>query len=123
MRAKDPGDEPRSFRRRARRSTARRLGRETEVREDLVDDVGRGDQRDEAAACIACYIAALVYLNLRAPFYCVAKASYLVAATPCLAVLAAAGFDRLTRNPALRPAVYGAFACWAVSVYASFFVL
>ena len=76
-----------------------------------------------AAACIACYIAALIYLTLRAPFYGGAKASYLVAVTPCLAVLAAAGFDRLTRNPALRPAVYGAFACWAVSVYASFFVL
>ena len=74
-------------------------------------------------ACIACYVAALVYLNLRAPFYCVAKASYLIAATPCFAVLAAAGFDRITRIPMIRPAVYGAFACWAVGAYAAFFVL
>jgi hypothetical protein len=54
--------------------------------------------------------------------YCVAKASYLAATTPCLAVLAASGFDRFTRDRRLRPAVCGGFACWTVGAYAAYFV-
>jgi hypothetical protein len=75
-----------------------------------------------SVACIACYVGAIVYLNVSAPMYCVAKASYLAATTPCLAVLAASGFDRFTRDRRLRPAVCGGFACWTVGAYAAYFV-
>ncbi|MFQ5415925.1 MAG: hypothetical protein ACE5FL_02640 [Myxococcota bacterium] len=76
-----------------------------------------------ALACVVAYVAALVIVNLRIPFYCVAKASYLCATTPCLAVLAAGGFDRLTSVPVLRSAVLGGLTCWAVSAFAAYFVL
>jgi hypothetical protein len=75
-----------------------------------------------AVACIAFYLAAVVFLNLRVPFYCHAKASYLAATTPGIAVIGAAGFDRLARGTTRRALVHGGMACWVVAVYASFFV-
>jgi hypothetical protein len=76
-----------------------------------------------AVGCVACYLAALLVLNLRVPFYCHAKASYLVATTPCLAVLGVAGFDRFARNRAARAVLFGLLACWATAAYAGYFVL
>jgi len=76
-----------------------------------------------AVGCIACYLAALVVLNLRVPFYCVAKSSYLVATTPCLAVLGAAGFDWLGRNRVVRAVFMGLLVCWAVAAYAGYYVV
>lgn len=74
-------------------------------------------------SCVALYLGAVLALNIQVPYYCVAKASYLAATTPCLAVLGAAGFDWLTRNRLLRAAVLGLLACWAMSAYAGYFVL
>jgi hypothetical protein len=76
-----------------------------------------------AVGCVACYLGAIVVLNIRVPFYCVAKSSYLVAATPCLAVIGAAGFDWLARNRIARASVFGGVACWAAAAYASYFAL
>jgi hypothetical protein len=76
-----------------------------------------------AVSCVALYLGAVLALNIQVPYYCVAKASYLAAATPCLAVLGAAGFDWLTRNRLLRSVVLGLLSCWAVSAYAGYFVL
>ena len=44
-------------------------------------------------------------------------------ATPSLALLAASGLDSLSPRRAVRAALYAALACWAVSVYAAYFVV
>ncbi|HXT01393.1 MAG TPA: glycosyltransferase family 39 protein, partial [Elusimicrobiota bacterium] len=85
------------------------------------------DEKEEAllfaGAVVALYAAAIVYVYLLLPVYSAGKASYMLGATPCLAMLAASGFDALNRNRAARAALYAALACWAVSVYAAYFVV
>ncbi len=75
-----------------------------------------------ASACIAIYLAALFCLFASLPIYSTGKATYLAGLTPCFAVLAAAGFDLLTRRPLLRAAVHGSVAAWAAAAYAAYFV-
>ena len=85
------------------------------------------DDRDESlrfcGAVVGLYVAAIVYVYLRLPIYSAGKASYMLGATPCLALLAASGFDALSSRRAVRAALYAALACWAVSAYAAYFVL
>jgi len=73
--------------------------------------------------CVGTYLAAILYMNATVTFYCVAKSSYMAAATPALAVLVAGGAAPLTRLPAARAAVVGALCCFAACAYAAFFVV
>jgi 4-amino-4-deoxy-L-arabinose transferase-like glycosyltransferase len=76
-----------------------------------------------AVYSIAVYFAALLYLYVTVPIYSTAKATYTIGLVPCYAVICVTGLDYLTRTRYLRAAVYGLLACWAVSVYASYFVV
>ena len=76
-----------------------------------------------AASCIIIYVLAILYMFFTLPVYSTAKATYTLGLIPCYAVLCARGLDLLTRRPFLRATIYGVIACWAVSVYLSFFVL
>jgi hypothetical protein len=75
-----------------------------------------------AAGSVALYMVAILYLHLTVPFYCIAKASYLAATTPLLAVLVAAGFGSIGRARWVRALAAGALACWAVNVVATYWV-
>ena len=76
-----------------------------------------------ALGCAAMFGAALTWHFLTNPFYCAVKAFYALGITPCLALLAVAGFDVLTRAKWLRATVYGGFVCWALASYLSYFVI
>ncbi|NNN07554.1 MAG: DUF2142 domain-containing protein [Elusimicrobia bacterium] len=89
------------------------VGARTEERESLLF----------AAGCVVFYAAAILIVYLRLPVYSAGKASYMLGATPCLALLAASGIDALSSVRALRAALYGVLACWAVAVYAAYFVV
>lgn len=92
-------------------------------------DPVNGEARSPAAvvfysgACVAFYIAAIAYMHLTIPYYCLTKASYLAALIPCFAVLAAFGFRVITCNPLITACVWGWMACWTLSAYASFFIV
>jgi hypothetical protein len=75
-----------------------------------------------AAGSVALYVAAILYLHLTVPFYCIAKASYLAATTPLLAVLAATGLESVGRARWARALAAGALACWAGNVVATYWV-
>lgn len=89
---------------------------------------GPGDARAKqlalriAAGSVVLYVAAILYLHLTVPFYCIAKASYLAATTPLLAVLAAAGLECVGRARWARAFGAAALACWAVNVLATYWV-
>jgi hypothetical protein len=72
--------------------------------------------------CVFTYLAAIFYLFLTVPILSSAKATYALGLIPCFALLAAAGFEVLTRLRLLRAVVHGLFACWAFFAYASYFV-
>jgi len=73
--------------------------------------------------CGIIYIVAMVYIFLTVPIMSSAKSTYAVGLTPCFALLAAAGFDVLTRLRFFRETAYGLIACWAIGVYAAYFVI
>ena len=76
-----------------------------------------------SAYCITVYFTALLYLYVTVPIYSTAKATYTVGLIPCYAIMCVTGLDVLTRNKYLRAAVYALLICWAVSAYASYFVV
>lgn len=76
-----------------------------------------------AFGCVAMFGAALTWLFLTTPFLCAVKSFYALGITPCLALLAVAGFEVITRGKWLRAVVYGGFACWALASYLSYFVI
>lgn len=76
-----------------------------------------------AAGCVVLYAAAILIVYLRLPIYSTGKASYMLGVTPCLALLAASGLDALSSIRAVRAALYGFLTCWAVAVYAAYFVV
>ena len=76
-----------------------------------------------AVTCLILYLVALFYLFLKVPILTSVKATYASGLTPCFALLAAAGFEVLTRQRLLRAVVYGVLACWAVGSFASYFVV
>jgi len=73
-----------------------------------------------AVMTVACFLAAIVYIYLTLPIYSCAKASYMLGATPCLALLAAAGFGELSRYRAMRIVTGGLVCCWAVVAYLTY---
>jgi hypothetical protein len=68
-----------------------------------------------ALASFALFLLAMMYVCLTLPIYSCVKSSYMLSTTPCLALLAAAGFDWLTPNWALRAVGAGALVCWAIT--------
>ncbi len=75
-----------------------------------------------AAAVVGLFALALMYVTLTWPIYSDVKASYLLGVTPCLAVLAAAGFDALPRGLPWRAAAVGLLTGWAATAYLTFFI-
>ncbi|MBM4271316.1 MAG: phospholipid carrier-dependent glycosyltransferase [Deltaproteobacteria bacterium] len=73
--------------------------------------------------CVGIYFFAILYLYLSVPVLSVAKATYAIGVTPCLAVLCASGFEILTKNAYVGAFAYGVFACWAFASYAAYFVI
>lgn len=75
-----------------------------------------------SVTCVLIYLSAIFYLFLTVPILTSAKSTYALGLIPCFALLAAAGFEVLTRLRLLRAVVHGLFACWAFFAYASYFV-
>jgi hypothetical protein len=76
-----------------------------------------------AAVSVGLFIAAVVNVYLTLPIYSDGKASYLLGTAPCLAVLAAGGFDRLRPRRWPRAIVAGGVFSWAVVAYLTYFVV
>jgi hypothetical protein len=76
-----------------------------------------------AAACLGCFLLAMIHLYLTLPAYGCGKASYFLGLTPCIAVLAAAGFDRLPRHPWPRFIAAALVITWAANAYLTYLVL
>jgi len=74
-----------------------------------------------ATLAIACFIPAILYAYLTFPIYSIGKATYMLGTTPCIGVLAAAGFDAARSNKLARAAVGGAMLCCAVAAYLTYF--
>jgi hypothetical protein len=75
-------------------------------------------------AVVACYLAAEVHLYLMLPIYACGKASYMMGATPCFAILVAAGFDQLSRNRKWsRALAAGLLLGCAANAYLTYFVV
>jgi hypothetical protein len=75
-----------------------------------------------AAACVAVFVLAVIDLYLTLPVYSTAKGTYLLGITPCLAVLAGAGFARIGARPWLRSIFYATLAAWAATAYCTFLI-
>jgi hypothetical protein len=76
-----------------------------------------------AAVCVAVFVLAVIDLYLTLPVYSTAKGTYLLGLTPCLAVLAGAGFAGIGARPWLRSIFYAILACWAATAYGTFFII
>ena len=72
-----------------------------------------------AAATMGAFGLALLYVCLTWPVYSCVKASYLLGVTPCGAVLAAAGFDRV-RGRWPRAIAVGWLTAWAVASWLTY---
>lgn len=68
------------------------------------------------------YMAAIFYHFLAVPVLGSAKASYALGLIPCFALLAARGFEIMTRMRYPRAVVHGLFACWILVAYAAYLV-
>jgi len=73
-------------------------------------------------ACAVLYLGAIFAVFLLAPVLSSVKASYAMGIIPCLAILAAGGFEVLGRRRIARAALLGLFACWAAAAYGAYFV-
>jgi Flp pilus assembly protein TadD len=68
-------------------------------------------------------LAALVYMNLKLPFYCNVKAFYGLMALLPICAFGAFGWDILIKqNRVLRPVLCVALGVWALNAYASFWI-
>jgi hypothetical protein len=77
-----------------------------------------------AAAVAGLFLAAQLHIYLSFPTYAFGKASYMLSATPCFAILAAAGFEVLVPRRAWPHAIVGALiATWAGLAYLTYFVV
>jgi hypothetical protein len=68
------------------------------------------------------FVAAVLYVFVSLPIYSCAKGSYLLGAIPCAALLAACGFDLLTRHRVLRTIACSVLFTWAVTSYFTYLV-
>lgn len=73
--------------------------------------------------CILIYLAAIFYLFLSVPILSSAKATYAMGLTPCLAILAAAGFEIMASRRFVRAVLCALMACWAAASYASYLAI
>lgn len=83
--------------------------------------------RGDAAAlfCVvapAVYVMAIVYLFLQVPIYSTAKASYMLAVTPCLVMLMLYGLAVLPRARVVQAGVVGVIAVWVAGVLGSYLI-
>jgi hypothetical protein len=76
-----------------------------------------------AFACLTTYLLAATYLMLRIPSFSTIKATYTMGVVPCYAIIAAAGFERMTRFGAFRVLLAGAMAAWGFAAFAAYFVI
>jgi hypothetical protein len=76
-----------------------------------------------ALVCLVTYLMAAAYLTLRVPSFSTIKATYTMGVVPCYAIIAATGFERLTRLAAVRVLVAGAMAAWGFAAFAAYFVI
>lgn len=74
-----------------------------------------------AAICAGVYCVVLFTYIFSVPYFCSVKTSYIMGMMPVYALLAASGFDLLTRHPVPRALLHGATACFIVSVYLAYF--
>jgi hypothetical protein len=72
---------------------------------------------------LALFLSAIFYGWLTLPTYGSAKASYMLGLTPCFALLAARGYDVLSRRGIPNAALSAALVCWGAVGYLSYFVL
>jgi hypothetical protein len=72
---------------------------------------------------IALFLAAMMDIYIRNPYFCFTKASYTLGLLPCYAVLAAAGAEPFLRNRIVRSVAIAIFACWGFSAYMAYFVI
>jgi len=80
----------------------------------------------EIAFCstaVGLYVEAMLCLYLVVPIYSTAKASYTIGATPCYAVLGAAGIVLCCRSRILKALSAAGIVCWAISAYAGYLIL
>ena len=75
-----------------------------------------------ARGSVGLFLAAVVWVYLTLPIYSCAKASYLLSTLPCVALLAAAGWDRVVSGRWGRAVAVGLLACWAVASYGAYVV-
>ena len=71
---------------------------------------------------IAVFVPALIYVFLTLPIYTCVKASYMLSALPCFGILAAAGFDQLNKQRAVRAVCVGFIFTWSAISYLTFFI-
>jgi 4-amino-4-deoxy-L-arabinose transferase-like glycosyltransferase len=71
---------------------------------------------------VGLFTAAIVYVYSTLAIYSCAKASYMLAATPCIAVLVAAGVEWIGSGRSLKHAVFGLIFCWGVISYLTYFI-
>ena len=76
-----------------------------------------------ARLAVALFLAAVVWVYLTLPIYSCAKASYLLSTLPCVAVLAAAGWDRVVVGRWPRAVAVGLLTCWAAASYLAYVVI
>jgi len=75
-----------------------------------------------ALLCLGTFIAAMIYLSLGIASFSTIKASYTLSLVTCYAVLFAEGCAQVSRWRFSRAVLNGVMACWALSVYAGYFV-
>jgi hypothetical protein len=76
-----------------------------------------------AVVCLATYLVVMMYFYVRIPLYSITKASVTMGLAGCYGILVASGFDVASRVRGLGPVLWGVIVLWAVSAYATFFVV
>jgi hypothetical protein len=76
-----------------------------------------------AVVCLATYLVVMIYFYVRIPLYSFTKASVTMGLASCYGILVASGFDIASRIRGLGPVLWGLVVLWAVSAYATFFVV
>lgn len=74
-----------------------------------------------SAGSVLLFLVAIFYMFITVPFWSSAKASYALGLLPCFALLAAAGFDLLTKHRVIGAISCALFGCWAVASYLCYF--
>ena len=76
-----------------------------------------------ALLSLGVYVAAMLYFYLRVPNYSITKASYTAGLASCYGILAARGYAIADRSALACGMMWAGLVVWAVSAWASFFVV